>query len=285
MWRHVYFDLRVSELAAIVFDAVCRPGKSPMAEVRLGLGLRTLTPGQSVRIYIEPNGANHEFPGTAFQAGGGEYEGMEAQISLSDPVWQAMADASAPFVMGAYGSAEATVRSEGASVAIGQFLQVCQQDAVQAPIPGPSEQQHQPTEDPAPAVPSQPQAELPVQSDAQQQSEAQRVQPQQPQTAQPETQQSDTQQPEMQQSQAQSAAIIDGSYACSDGNNLLVAVTKLGANEIANIVRNGTEVLALEKQQAEGAGTRFSNGTSNLIAINGILMLADAEGGASCQKK
>ncbi len=270
----------IPETDAIVFDAVCRLGKSPMAEVRLGLGLRTLTPGQSVRIYIEPNGANHEFPGTAFQAGGGEYEGMEARISLSDPVWQAMADASAPFVMGAYGGAEATVRSEGASAAIGQFLQACQQDAVQAAIPNPSEQQHQPTEDPAPAVPSQPQAELPVQSDAQQQSEAQPVQPQQPQTAQPETQQ-----PEIQQSEAHSAAVIDGSYACSDGSNLLVAVTKLGASEIANIVRNGTEVLALEKQQAEGAGTRFSDGTSNLIAINGILMLADADGGASCQKK
>jgi membrane-bound inhibitor of C-type lysozyme len=248
----------IPETDAIVFDAVCHPGKSPTAEVRLGLGLRTLKPGQPVTLYIEPNNANHQFTGTTFQVGGGEYEGMEAQIPLADPVWQAMAGAQGPFVIGAYGGDEATVQSAGASAAIGQFLQFCQVAAGQGVVPG---------------EPQPPQAELPSQGV-----------PQQPQTQQPQTQQPLAQPQQPLHPQAQPAAAIDGSYACSDGSNLLVAVTQLGANEIANVVRNGTEVHALVKQSAEGAGMRFSDGSSNLIAINGILMLTGAKGGASCQK-
>ncbi len=251
----------------MVFDALCRAGQGNSAEVRFGVALGTLRDGDPVTLYIRPNGSNFEFSGTAFQAESGEFAGMTVQIPLSDPVWQAMSAARAPFVIGAHSGGEAMVSSEGASAAIGQFLQTCQSAAGQGAVQGAVQQ---PLADlPSQGVPQQPQTQQPL------------VQQPQP----PQTQQPLAQQPQQPQPQQQPAAAIDGSYACSDGSNLLVAVTQLGANEIANVVRNGTEVHALVKQPTEGAGMRFSDGNSNLIAINGILMLTGSQGGASCQKR
>ncbi|WP_346909058.1 hypothetical protein [uncultured Roseibium sp.] len=258
----------IPETDAMVFDALCRAGQGNSAEVRFGVALGTLRDGDPVTLYIRPNGANFEFSGTAFQAESGEFAGMTVQIPLSDPVWQAMSAAGAPFVIGAHSGGEAMVSSEGAAAAIGQFLQTCQSAAGQGAVQGAVQ-----------GAPQQPQADLPSQGVPQQ------PQTQQPLAQQPLVQQPLAQQPQQPQPQQQPPAAIDGSYACSDGSNLLVAVTQLGANEIANVVRNGTEVHALVKQPMEGAGMRFSDGNSNLIAINGILMLTGSQGGASCQKR
>ncbi len=131
----------IPETDAISFSATCRPGQSPLADVSFNVGLRTLQAGEPATLYIQPEGVNYQYAGSAFSSANGEFEGVEARIALSDPVWQAMMTAQNTFLFGAYGGGEGAAQPVSISSAVSQFLETCGAGAGQVSNQGQTGQQ------------------------------------------------------------------------------------------------------------------------------------------------
>ena len=220
----------IPETDAISFGATCRPGQSPLADVSFNVGLRTLQAGEPATLYIQPEGVNYQYAGSAFSSGGGEFEGVEAKVALTDPVWQAMMGAQNTFLFGAYGGGEGAAQPVSISSAISQFLQTCQAGAGQTSNQG----QQQPSVFPN-------------------------------------------------QGQPQQSMVVDGSYACEDGSTIQVAVNTLGATEIVNMVRNGTDIYALTRQPGQAGAMSYAGNGLTLTAGAGVVQLSGNGASMFCQ--
>ena len=291
----------IPETDAITFSATCQPGRNPNANVSFNVGLRTLQLGEQATLYIQPEGVNYQYAGSTYSVGGGEFEGVETQIALTDPVWQAMMRAQNTFLFGAYGGGEGAAQPVGISSAISQFLQTCQAGSgqMQNQTQGQTQQQqdvffNQGQGQGQTQGQTQQQGVFGNQNQTQQQQQQQDLffsqgqgqgQPQQQQGVFGNQTQGQTQQQQNQFPAPQQGIMIDGTYACNDNSTVQIASSTLGATELVNLVRNGTDVYALSRQPSQTGSATYAGSGITLTPGAGIVQLSGGGVTLLCQKR